>query len=99
MGLNPKNCLCSSKCEIIYINCGFFQNNLRDFLFIQISKTDHFEWSKAIIKLKPFWEAPDKKLGVQNDGHGPTIFFYAAESEKTSFKSKGFLQNMLRDFW
>ena len=49
--------------KIIYKNCGFFQNILRDFLFIQISKTDHFEWSKAIIKLKPFWEAPEKKVG------------------------------------
>ena len=58
--------------KIIYKNCGFFQNILRDFLFIQISKTDHLEWSKAIIKLKPFWEAPDKKLVVKNDGHRPT---------------------------
>ncbi len=90
MCLTPKNCLCSSKCEIIYINCGFFQNNLRDFLNIQISKTDHFEWSKAIIKLKPFWEAPDKKLGVQNDGHGPTNFFTRPKVRKSVLKVMDF---------
>ena len=25
-------------------------------------------WSKAIIKVEPFFEGPDKKLGVENDG-------------------------------
>ena len=76
--------------KIIYKNCGFFQNILRDFLFIQISKTDHFEWSKAIIKLKPFWGPPDKKLGVQNNGHGPTIFFTWPKMRKSFLKVMNF---------
>ena len=32
-------------------------------------------WSEAIIKLKPFPKAPDKKLGVENDGLEPTKLF------------------------
>ena len=76
--------------KIIYKNCGFFQNILRDFLFIQISKTDHFEWSKAIIKLKPFWEAPDKKLGVKINGHGPINLFMQPKMRKSFLKVMDF---------
>ena len=77
--------------KIIFKNCGFLKNILRDFLFIQISKTDHFEWSKAIIELKKSWGS--KMMGMDPQ------FFYATKSEKISFKNYGFLQNMLRDFW
>jgi hypothetical protein len=45
------------------------------------------------MKLKPFWEAPDKKLGVENDRLRPKKTFYAANKIKTIFKSDGFLQN------
>ena len=76
--------------KIIFKNCGFLKNILRDFLFIQISKTEHFEWLKAIIELKPFWEAPPKKLGVQNDGHGPTNFFTRPKVRKSVLKVMDF---------
>ena len=76
--------------KIIYTNCAFLQISLRDFRFNQLSKTDHFWWLKAIIKVKPFWEAPDKKLGVQNNGHGPTIFFTWPKMRKSFLKVMNF---------
>ena len=69
---------------------------MRDFLFIQISKTDHFEWSKAIIKLKPFWEAPEQKLGVKNDGHGPTNVFMRPKMRKSFLKVMDFAKYIER---
>ena len=76
--------------KIIYTNCAFLQISLRDFRFNQLSKTDHFWWSKAIIKVKPFWEAPDKKLGVENDGHGPTNVFTQPKMRKSFLKVMDF---------
>ena len=48
-------------------------------------------WSEAIIKLKPFPEAPDKKLGVENEGLEPEKLFTWA---KIFFFSIGFLLNL-----
>ena len=50
------------------------------------------------MKFKPLQEAPDKKLGVENDRLGPKKPFYAAKKMKIIFESDGFLQNVLGDF-
>ena len=52
-------------------------------------------WSKAIIKLKPFQEAPNKKLGVQNDRLGRQKLFTLPKKWKWFLKVMGFCKT----FW
>ena len=44
----------------------------------------------AAQNVKPFWEAPDKKLGVENDGHGPTNVFTWPKMRKSFLKAMYF---------
>ena len=67
MGTDPQIFLRSQKLEN-----DFEDRKLED--GCDQDETDHFEWSKSIINLKPFWEAPDKKLGVKDYGYGPTNY-------------------------
>ena len=43
-----------------------------------------------ITKLKPIREAPDKKSGVENDGHGPTNYFTQPKMRKSFLKIMDF---------
>ena len=52
-------------------------------------------WWKAIIKLKPFREAPDKKLGVQNDLLLLTRLFTRPKKLKSVLKVRDFCET----FW
>ena len=52
-------------------------------------------WSEAIIKLKPFPEAPDKKLGVENDGVEPTKLFTWPKIRKLFI----LLMDFCKTFW
>ena len=52
-------------------------------------------WSEAIIKVKHFSEPPDKKLGVQNDGLGPTKLFTRPKIRKSFFSVVDFCKT----FW
>ena len=52
-------------------------------------------WSKAIIKFKPFREAPDKKLGVQNDRLLLTRLFPGPKKWKSFLK----VMDFCKTFW
>ena len=58
-------------------------------------------WSKAIMKLKPFREAPIKKLGVENDRLGPEICFTQPKKLKSVLKVMYFCKTFweILDFW
>ena len=47
-------------------------------------------WSKAIIKLQPFREAPNNKFGFENDGLGPTKLFMWPKIRKSLFSVMDF---------
>ena len=50
-------------------------------------------------KIETLSESPRKKLGGLNGCARTDLDFYAAKNWKIIFKTHGFLQNVLRDFW
>ena len=92
-----KNCYAAKNMKIIFKSDGFLQNVLRDFWFFSKIKL----WSKAIMKLKPFREAPDKKLGVENDWLGPKKLFTRPKKWKLILKIMEFCKTFweIFDFW
>ena len=51
-------------------------------------------WSKAIIKVEPVFEVPDKKFGVENDGHEPKKLFTRPKIEKSFLKVMHFCKTV-----
>ena len=92
-----KNFYAAKNMKIIFKSNGFLQNVLRDFWFFSKIKL----WSKAIIKFKPFREAPDKKLGVENDCLGPKKLFTRPKKWKLILKVMDFCKTFweISDFW
>ena len=78
-----------------YEICGFTKLPLLDIHLIRRWSEKIKFWLKGIMKFKPIREAPDKKLGVENDRLGPKKFFTRPKIWKSFLK----VMDFCKTFW